>query len=234
MKYWGRIFFIKDPQTGQIQTVKGQPLDNHVGNCHTLLKQFDSKYFQDSSTKDRLIQAVKQHDKGKQTMFKLLQKKDGTFSYSFSGHRFHVPGHDPYVDALIRSHHEFSVERINRERAKFAKGSAERKHFADDLYLLCMADQLEAELAVKSIEGERGEPPRTFMEFVTERYGDSEQPVFTVIPWPFASDKFTVPFDLCIPRETCFAGISAKELQEKFKKDSEFEEEQVEIILRRS
>lgn len=36
MNYWGRIFFIKDPQTGQLQTVKGQPLHNHVDNCYRL------------------------------------------------------------------------------------------------------------------------------------------------------------------------------------------------------
>lgn len=232
MKYWGRIFFLyDDQQTGELQIVKGQPLENHVGNCYRLLKHFDSKYFQESSsTKARLMEAVRLHDEGKQATFRILQKDDGTFSYSFSGHRFHVPGHDPYIDALIRSHHDFSVERINRERAKFGAETDERKYFADDLYLLCMADQLEAELAVKRIEGDHKIVSRTFMEFVIEKLEDH---IFTVIPWLFEPDELTLTFSLCIPLHTSFTGLSANDVQELFEKRNDFEEEELKIILRR-
>jgi hypothetical protein len=71
-----------------------------------------------------LLQAVEQHDEGKRETFRIVQK-ELSFSYSFSGHRFRVPGNDPYIDALIRSHHAFSVEQINRERAKFEAESEE-------------------------------------------------------------------------------------------------------------
>ncbi|MDY0096453.1 MAG: hypothetical protein RBT80_27465 [Candidatus Vecturithrix sp.] len=229
MNAWGRIFFIHDQEAGTV--VKGQPLENHVGNCRRLLEHFQPAYFH-ASTKDRLLQAVEQHDEGKRETFRIVQK-ELSFSYSFSGHRFRVPGNDPYIDALIRSHHAFSVEQINRERAKFEAESEERRYFADDLYLLCMADQLEAELAVKRIENASGGLPRTFMEFVTEQIADQQHDYFSVIPWPFLADEFTLIFSLRIPERECLGDFSAKTVQQCFEKSRNFAEEQVEILLRR-
>jgi len=230
MNEWGRIFFLYDEQSGDLRTAKGQPLENHVGNCVQLLRDFDVTYV-DRATKALLLDAVARHDDGKRSTFKIIKRDDGTFSYSFSGHRFHVPGNDAYVDALIRSHHAFSVEQINRERAKFPINSIERRRFADDLYLLCMADQLEAELAVKSVEQTPDGSPRTFMEFVTERL---EETMFTVIPWPFAPETLTLTLKLRTPSIPSFARLTDKTMQEVFEKGREFMEEQLTITLRRT
>jgi CRISPR-associated endonuclease/helicase Cas3 len=211
MNHWGRIFFLYED--GRFAGVKGQPLENHVGNCRDLLAEFDERYF-DPATRERLMRAVELHDAGKTDTFRILaetadndagkgSKKGGTRKktgakpiYSFAGHRFRVPGDDPYVDALIRAHHEFSVERINAER--FALSGDARRRFADDLYLLCMADQIEAELAVKTVENKTGGLPRTFMEFVTERLEGTGNE-FTVLPWPFEKDEVPLVFDLRTP-----------------------------------
>ena len=69
------------------------------------------------------------------------------------------------------------------------------------------------------------------MEFVTE---ELEYHVFKVIPWLFAPDEFTLTFSLRIPCHTSFTGLSAKDVQKLFEKQDDFEEEQLEIILRRS
>ncbi|MFP4584182.1 MAG: hypothetical protein ACLFN9_12495 [Desulfococcaceae bacterium] len=246
MNHWGRIFF--HYENGRFAGVKGQPLANHVGNCHDLLAAFDDRYF-DPTTKDRLMRAVALHDAGKTDTFRILaetQEKpagkgkqkgggagtaNGKLIYSFAGHRFRVPGDDPYVDALIRAHHEFSVERINQER--FALSGDARRRFADDLYLLCMADQIEAELAVKTVENKTGGLPRTFMEFVTERLEDSDK-AFTVLPWPFQADEVSLVFDLRKP-EPNPTEPDAEFLDRLFKNpDTEFQTERLSITLRRT
>lgn len=196
------------------------------------------------------MRAVALHDAGKTDTFRILaektddrpagkSKKKGNVSkkpggkliYSFAGHRFRVPGDDPYVDALIRAHHEFSVERINAER--FSLPEEDRRRFADDLYLLCMADQIEAELAVKTVENKTGGLPRTFMEFVTERLEDSHK-AFTVLPWPFQADEVSLVFDLRKP-EPNPTEPDAEFLDRLFKNpDTEFQTERLSITLRRT
>ncbi len=255
MKHWGRIFFIyaDDKDKKNLRQVKGQPLENHVGNCFEILEKFKGSCFHES-TKARLLEAVKLHDDGKKETFRIMEerekqekyekkpeKKSGKkgkkekqdtaqgFSYSFAGHRFRFPRKDRYIDALIRSHHEFSVEQVNREKAGFDNDD-DRKHFADDLYLLCMADQLEAELAVKTIENKEGDIPRTFMEFVTQRLTDRE---FAVVPWPFALPEFTLTFKLEIPEIPDLSKKSAKEIQKIFELGTDFTNEEVHITLRR-
>ncbi|QTA81102.1 Uncharacterized protein dnl_34280 [Desulfonema limicola] len=238
MNHWGRVFFIYDSSLNLLQ-VKAQPLENHVGNCGIILDKFRKSYFHDH-TKQRLMQAVSLHDEGKKQTFKIQfsdnnKQKDKTgkkdkpqkLSYSFSGHRFIVPGKDIYIDGLIRSHHEFSVEQINREKAKLPE--QDKKTFADDLYLLCMSDHLEAELAVKTVEN-KTENPRNFMEFVTVPL---ENKVFSVIPWPFEPDSFPVTFEL---KELDLAGLNLnnpKNIEKALKLNTDFKTETIKIFLRR-
>lgn len=241
MNYWGRIFFIYDNNLNLLQ-VKGQPLENHVDNCRFILEQFRSSYFH-KHTKQRLLQATAQHDEGKKDTFRIQfadnnTKKDNAgkkkekqkLSYSFAGHRFRVPGNDLYIDGLIRSHHEFSVEQINREKAKLS--DQDKKTFADDLYLLCMADHLEAELAVKTVENKTGDIPRTFMEFVTKRI-EGEDKMFSVIPWPFEPDSFPVIFELKELDLTGLKSDSPKDIEQALKQSKEFKTETLKIFLRR-
>lgn len=169
---------------------------------------------------------------------------EGRFTYSFSGHRFRVPQDDPYVVALIRSHHAFSVEQINREKAKVLP--CDRIHLADDLYLLCMADQIEAELATKTIEDKR-EAPRSFMEFVTEEIEttienkEDVSRMYRVIPWPFCENSFELAFDLCVwsGKELGINSIEkftqkeARKIQDILKKGEGYRQEKVVITLQK-
>lgn len=246
MNHWGRIFFVYEEE--RLTGVKGQPLANHVGNCRDLLAAFDDRYF-DPATRERLMRAVELHDAGKADTFRILaetenraagkgkkkgngsKEANGKLIYSFAGHRFRVPGDDPFVDALIRAHHEFSVERINQER--FSLSGDARRRFADDLYLLCMADQIEAELAVQTVEKKTGGLPRTFMEFEVDRLPD-EPRAFTVIPWPFAAETVPLTFDLRIPPADSVKP-DAKLLDAVFKTaDTPFTTESMAITLRRT
>jgi hypothetical protein len=193
MAAWGRIFFIYSKQgaTEGLQAVYGQPLENHVENCVSLFTHLQVELLS-TDTRDKLETAVRLHDHGKRETFRLFKDSETKrWSCSFAGHRFRVPHKDPYVAALIRSHHEFSVDRIQRERALLR--GAERDRFADDLYLLCMVDQLEAELAVKEVEGAK-DVARTFMEFVTRR--DERDGSYRVVPWPFTGDRLSLELHL--------------------------------------
>jgi CRISPR-associated endonuclease/helicase Cas3 len=239
MNHWGRIFFTYSPK-GILSDVQGQPLDNHVGNTRRILAQFQAAYFYEP-TRSRLLKAAALHDEGKKETFRIIdhhgREKEPTdpaveerFAYSFAGHRFRVPGYDPYIDGLIRSHHEFSVEQINREKSKLS--AEEQTHFADDLYLLCMADQLEAELAVKSVERRKGDIPRTFMEFVTRRIEDRPY-AYTVSPWPFEPQEFSIDLALKRPLLDNVAKLTGRQIQKVLKEHNDFEEQTLSITLRR-
>ena len=239
MNHWGRIFF-DDPVDPKI--VKAQPLENHVGNCFIILEKFHESYFHTDS-KQSLMKAVRLHDEGKKTTFRLrssdeVNKKGSKVSpiankeirYSFAGHRFKVAEKDPYIDGLIRSHHEFSVEQINREKSRLS--DIEKKTFADDLYLLCMADQIEAELAVKSIEN-KDDSPRTFMEFTTRRIS-SVPDVFSVMPWPFFQTELSLDFHLKVLCLNDRKRADPKDIENLLKNDqTQFTDETVSIVLRR-
>lgn len=237
MNYWGRIFFIYEQE--RLTAVKGQPLQNHTENCRRILEHFDDAWFHETS-KERLMRAVGLHDEGKKETFRLKyadnlkkdgakRKKTGKLSYSFSGHRFHVPEDDPYVIALIRSHHEFSVEQINREKAGLSE--ADKRTFPDDLYLLCMSDHLEAELAVKSIE-KKTSAPRTFMEFVTVRQEDVAD-IYRVMPWPFATEELPLSFHLKTLPLDGLKNSEPRTIQNALNASDSFMEETITITLRR-
>jgi len=126
------------------------------------------------------------------------------------------------------------VTQINREKAKLPP--EEKRHFADDLYLLCMADQLEAELAVKTVDSQCGDtPPRTFMEFATHRLFPQDHPhTFTVVPWPFESGEFNITLALKIPQLKDISQVSARQIQETFETGVDFADETLTITLRRN
>jgi hypothetical protein len=238
MNAWGRIFFAYEGN--RLTAVKGQPLENHTENCLKLLEHFHQGWFH-SETRDRLMRATSLHDEGKKETFWLKHEDQGKnekppkgqtrkLSYSFAGHRFRVPEDDPYVVALIRSHHEFSVEQVNREKAGLT--GADKAFFADDLYLLCMSDHLEAELAVKTIE-DKTSTPRTFMEFVTIR-DEADSLVYRVIPWPFEGSELSLSFNL---KSLPLAGLKDTEpntIQDALNRsDASFVDDAVTITLRR-
>lgn len=230
MNHWGRIFFIYGPEPDfGLQRVFGQPLENHVDNCRAILDRFDPSYFC-AATRDRLFHAVLWHDEGKKETFR-VRFDDATqrLVYSFAGHRFRASDKDPYVAGLIRSHHEFSVEQVNREKAKLSP--QERQTFADDLYLLCMADQLEAELAVKTVENKK-DVARTFMEFKSEQLAGPER-TYRVVPWPFEADSFVLTIHL---KELLIDGLQRKspvEIEKALKQCRDFPETLLEVCVQR-
>jgi CRISPR-associated endonuclease/helicase Cas3 len=163
----------------------------------------------------------KKHKQGKQKSSKensivtaQEDKQKIKLCYSFAGHRFRVTDDDPYVSALIRAHHEFSVQEINRSKSQISSPDL-KKRFPNDLYLLCMVDQIEAELAVKTIE-KKDSVPRTFMEFSTHATDDTCRS-FTVIPWPFATDVFDLSFEIFELPHDCFKSGDVKEIEKAFK-----------------
>ena len=236
MNVWGRVFF--DYKGDRLASVKGQPLENHTDNCLEILGNFRDEWFH-PSTKKLLLRAVRLHDEGKKQTFRIRTAKEGPkrnsdkapaeLTYSFSGHRFHVPEDDPYVVGLIRSHHEFSVEQVNREKARL-RGS-QKETFPDDLYLLCMSDHLEAELAMKSVVNSASSP-RTFMEFATAEL-NGEPGVFKVFPWPFENDELSLSFNLKdLPLED-LQDHTSQSIQNALLTSRFFREETVAITLRR-
>ena len=182
----GRVFFLKD-------RVGFQLLSHHQGLVERLLRAWregDGPLMLSPKTKDRLLLAARYHDDGKRFTFRIV-KGEGGLTYSFLGHRFRVAQavQDPYAQALIRGHHDYSTREVVSLAADFAEeGLASR--FPEDLFLLMMSDQLEAELAVRVWEGKAGEV-RPFVEF--DLFPDGEDGFF-LDPWPFREDEVLLDF----------------------------------------
>lgn len=180
----GRVFF-REKEVGF------QPLSNHQGLVGALLEAWregEGPLNAHPRTKDRLVKAGHWHDDGKRLRFRIREEKGG-LAYSFAGHRFDVAqeAQDPYVQALIRAHHDYSTPEVV-EAAGGLADPLERDRFAEDLYLLMMADQLEAEVAVRIFEGKEGEV-RPFVEFELEDLGeDGKVRAFQLDPWPFREE----------------------------------------------
>jgi hypothetical protein len=62
------------------------------------------------------------------------------------------------------------------------------------------------------------------MEFVTEQIADQQHDYFSVIPWPFLADEFTLIFSLRIPERECWEIFLRKPYSSALKK--------VEILLK--
>lgn len=183
----GRVFFLKDK-------VGFQPLSNHRGLVVKLLELWrhgDEPLALSPKTEKRLLLAAWHHDDGKRFTFRIVPDGKGGLTYSFRGHRFRVAQavQDPYAQALIRGHHDYSTREVVSLAADFAEeGLAHR--FPEDLFLLMMSDQLEAELAVRLWQERAGEV-RPFVEFDLLPDGKGG---FLLDPWPFRVDEVTLDF----------------------------------------
>lgn len=168
-----------------------QPLSNHQGLVGALLRAWregEGPLEAHPRTKDQLVKAGDWHDDGKRLRFRIREEK-GRLVYSFAGHRFDVAPEvqDLYAQALIRGHHDYSTPEVVGAAGGF-EDTLERDRFAEDLYLLMMADQLEAEVAVRVFEGKEGEV-RPFVEFELEDLGEEGGVrAFRLDPWPFREE----------------------------------------------
>uniref|UniRef100_A0A7C5RDH3 CRISPR-associated helicase Cas3 n=1 Tax=Thermus caliditerrae TaxID=1330700 RepID=A0A7C5RDH3_9DEIN len=170
-----------------------QPLSQHQGLVVKLLeawRQGEGPLELSPKTRPRVLLAAQHHDDGKRFTFK-VENGEGRLTYSFRGHRFRVAPEvtDPYAQALIRGHHDYSTREVVGLASDFAEEGLHRR-FPEDLFLLMMADQLEAELAVRLFEGKEGEV-RPFVEF--DLLPDGPEGFF-LDPWPFAEDSVELRF----------------------------------------
>lgn len=187
----GRVFF----REGEVGF---QPLSNHQALVTSLLERWCESKSEGGGpleisprTRGRVLEAARYHDDGKRFTFRIKGDEKGGLTYSFRGHRFRVSPElaDPYAQALIRGHHDYSTREVVNLASDFAEeGLAHR--FPEDLFLLMMADQLEAEVAVRLYEGKAGEV-RPFVEFdLLPRDGG----VFALDPWPFVGEEVCLKY----------------------------------------
>lgn len=171
-----------------------QVLSNHQGLVAGLLEAWrvgEEPLALHPETRERVLEAARHHDEGKRFTFRIEPKEGGLgLTYSFRGHRFRVDPKvkDPYARALIQGHHDYSTREVVNGAAAFQGLLAQR--FPEDLFLLMMADQLEAELAVRLFEGKEGEV-RPFVEFDLIPLGDGR---FALDPWPFQGASLDLVF----------------------------------------
>ncbi len=171
-----------------------QALSDHQGLVVRLLEAWrvgDGPLALHPGTRERVLEAARHHDDGKRFTFRIEPKEGGPgLTYSFRGHRFRVNTglEDPYVRALIQGHHDYSTREVVNGAAAFQGLLAQR--FPEDLFLLMMADQLEAELAVRLFEGKEGEV-RPFVEFDLIPLGEGR---FALDPWPFKGESLPLDF----------------------------------------
>ncbi|GEM_PF-148209 len=165
-------------------------LDSHVENVHQLascwrsssrLREEDGRSYLWGGSRDNVLSAARRHDDGKPAKFKLTYNNRGGkgFGYSFAGHRFIVPPKEPYEDALIRGHHDFSVEDITEAAYRLQETLKETdcsdlqglaalspqalmQRYREDLYILEMCDQIEASIESMLLDHS---DPRNFMDF---------------------------------------------------------------------
>ncbi len=189
----GRVFF-------RANEVGFQPLTNHQALVLKILESWQAGEKEEplrvwESTRPSLLLAARWHDDGKRLRFRIVKDEQrNRLTYSFRGHRFDIAPevHDPYARALIRQHHDYATDSVVNAASEFSE--AKHARFAEDLYLLMMADQLEAEVAVRIFEGKAGEV-RPFVEFELEDLGEGgEARVFRLDPWPFQADAFEMEF----------------------------------------
>lgn len=181
----GRIFF-KPPYEPETAIVVA--LGSHIGNVVALIQAWnDQQAYQTETdllqhTRPRLINAARRHDEAKPSTFRVTNE-GGRFGYSFAGHRFRVSCDDLYVDALIKMHHEFSVEGVAEWQARLRRelGDVYARNFPFDLYTLEMCDQVAAEAESYAFQGHADE--RAFMELHSRKRDGSVE----IEPFPFVS-----------------------------------------------
>jgi hypothetical protein len=195
----GRVFFTPDSGPN-VESVTVLTLDSHVGNVVDLVKKFQRDSYptlKRGTTRNQLIRAAQKHDDAKPETFRITYrswKGDGpkSLGYSFAGHRFRVSDSDPYVELLIRLHHEFSVEGIVKAQFQLSSSGfskAEVESFPLDLYILEMCDQIEAEIETYAFTCDV--QPRVFMDFHSRMREDGK---LEVNPYPFGNEEISLSF----------------------------------------
>ena len=188
----GRVFFDDNFHPKRATVVA---LTSHVGNVAALVKAWDDQnayrtdYQQLQRTRPLLITAAERHDEAKPSTFRVTVDEKGHWGYSFAGHSFRVPCDDIYVDALIKMHHEFSVDGVAERQAQLRRelGDVYARNFPFDLYALEMCDQVAAEVENYAFGNTPDE--RVFMELHSHRRDDGS---VEVEPFPFASSPLTL------------------------------------------
>ncbi|NEP13300.1 MAG: CRISPR-associated helicase Cas3' [Symploca sp. SIO2C1] len=197
---FGRVFFPGEVKP-DLDEVRLQPLGDHVGNVMRLVKQWQDFPCDDSP--QRVLKAAKLHDMGKPQRFGIQVKtdKEGKFknyTYSFRGHRFLANSEDNWAQTLARGHHDFSVAEVTKDAYQLKKDSAyafilnqNPLAYAEELYILEMCDQIEAELACRILGDEEQAESRTFMDYTLSNKDDQ---TYQLDPWPFKQPKLDLAF----------------------------------------
>ena len=202
-----RVFFRDGNDSRVPAEIRLQRLANHMDNVATLVELWqrsaaDTALVLDAATESKVIAAAKLHDVGKPERFRIRaqtrkHRRNGhevelfdKYEYSFSGHRFLAESPDLYIQELAQGHHTYSVADIAEAKARLRRQGYDAHRFAHDLYILEMCDQIEAEIAVRTLEGETA--GRTFMEFTVIPANDH---TYTIDPYPFVPEQLTLTFE---------------------------------------
>lgn len=197
---FGRVFFPEE-ENPVLSEVRLQPLGDHVGNVRRLVKQWQKFPCEDSLP--RVLKASDIHDMGKPQRFSIQVNADAkgkfkNYIYSFRGHRFLAESDDAWAQALARGHHDFSVGDITRDTYELRKDPAyaailnrEPLAYAEELYILEMCDQIEAELACRILGDEQQAESRTFMDYTIAEGGEG---IYLLDPWPFRKPQLELRF----------------------------------------
>ncbi len=184
-----------------------QRLGNHTDNVAKLVQLWqreapDTDLVLHPDTEQKVVVAARLHDIGKPRRFHIQaktckQKKNGReteifdgYEYSFSGHRFLAEHEDLYVQELAQGHHTYTVQDINEAIVRLRQSGYPTSRFARDLYILEMCDQIEAEIAVRTLEG--ATEGRTFMEFTVI---PGNPLTYHLDPYPFIREKIDLTLE---------------------------------------
>lgn len=217
---FGRVFFPGDKLQVIPDEIRFQPLGNHVGNVKRLAKVWN---LEDEESRQRIIRGIDLHDMAKPQTFKILAdtNKKSEFKkyiYSFRGHRFAAKDikyrkiaeqndseyQQSWSETLAIGHHKFSVKDIAEDIYRLKKNPdyqtiLEKKPlvYAEELYILEMCDQIEAELACYVCGDEQHGDKRTFMEYSLskdESNKSNEISVYYLDPYPFVESEVKLNF----------------------------------------
>lgn len=202
---FGRVFFPGENAKAEKvpSIIRFQPLNNHVSNVSQLVRYWDKERLpQRGQSIERIVRASDIHDIGKPQKFEMRSdtNAEGKFKqyiYSFRGHRFLATSEDKWAEKMAIGHHDFSAKEICKDTYRLKQEplyqeilSSDPLAYAKELYVLEMCDQIEAELACRTMEDEEQGSSRTFMDFTIQR--DTEAPqsyqTYRIDPWPFSKE----------------------------------------------
>ena len=207
---FGRVFFPGDKTQIIPHEIRFQPLGNHVGNVKRLAKYWN---LEDEKSRLRILKGIELHDMAKPQTFKLLAdiNQKGEFQkyiYSFRGHRFvakdikyrklaeknNSEHQQSWQETLAIGHHKYSVKDIAEDVYCLKKNPKYKDileknplAYAEELYILEMCDQIEAELACYVCGDEQHGDERTFMEYSLKNDRDN---IYYLDPYPFNISKY--------------------------------------------